>query len=341
LGLLDLAPVNPASPAESRCGRLAPLRAYLALGKPRLNTLVLATTLVGYLLATTAALDWYHLVATLAGTALAAFGANALNECIEADRDARMRRTCQRPLPAMRIAVRPALAVALTAGFCGVLLLAVRINVLAALLAAAAVLIYVLVYTPLKTRTPLCTLAGAVVGAIPPMIGWAAATGRIDLGAWLLAGILFLWQIPHALALAWLHRDDYERAGFRMLPCADPGGRLTCRAITVHALMLLPLGLAMALVGVAGSTYAIGSLLLGLGLIGPVLSLQRACSGPGARRVFVATVTYLPVLLGLMLLDRHPVRYRAEQRVDHSADTQRAFPLANARPAVFAEGHTP
>jgi protoheme IX farnesyltransferase len=341
LGSLNVAPSSLTSPPLLTRGRLAALRDYLALGKPRLNALVLATTLVGYLMARPADLSGYHLAATLAGTLLAAFGANALNAYIEADRDARMRRTRERPLPGRRIPPRPALWVALLTSLCGVLLLAGGVNLLAAFLAAAAVLIYVLGYTPLKTRTPLCTLVGAVAGAIPPIIGWAAAAGRIELGAGVLAGILFLWQVPHALALAWLHRDDYERAGFRLLPSTDSSGRLTCHAITIYALTLLPLGLTMALIGSAGPIYAVGSLLLGLGLIGAVLGLQRARNGPQARRVFLATVTYLPLLLGLMLLDRTPPARQTDERVAGFRSGPPEWPLAGVGPDVRTEVWTP
>ncbi|MBN2447871.1 MAG: protoheme IX farnesyltransferase [Phycisphaerae bacterium] len=326
---------------DSASSTAATLRDYLELGKPRLSTLVLVTTLVGYLLGAAGGWSWPHLAITLLGTALAAFGANALNEWIETDIDARMRRTCERPLPAQRVPGGSALVVALATAFCGPLLLASTINVLAGFLAAATVAIYVLAYTPMKTRTPLSTLVGAVVGAIPPMIGWAAATGRLDLAAWVLGAILFLWQIPHALALAWMYREDYERAGIRLLPSIDPGGQLTCRVIMVHTLMLLPLGLTMTLVDITGPIYAIGSLILGGWLIGRVVHLMRRGGEHSASRVFLATVMYLPLLLGLMLLDQGSIRQPPGSAPGEIVSVRSAQPLANAQPSTLPETRRP
>ena len=266
--------------------------------------LVLVTTLVGFLVASGGAVDWLRLGWTLIGTALAAFGANALNQCVEVARDARMQRTCARPLPSGKLEQQPAWTFALACGISGPVLLAVTVNELTAWLAGLTLLIYVGLYTPLKSRTPLNTLVGAVVGAIPPMMGWTAATGGVAPGAWILAGILFVWQIPHFLSLAWLYRDDYARGGFRMLPVIDQSGNLTCFVIILYSVLLLPLGLAVAFMGLAGAVYAVGSVLLGVALIVLVWRLERERTRVHARRVFLASVIYLPLLLGLMVADR-------------------------------------
>jgi protoheme IX farnesyltransferase len=180
----------------------------------------------------------------------------------------------------------------------------VGIGWLGALLAATVVLLYTLVYTPLKRRSTACTLVGAVCGAIPPMIGWAGACGRIDVGAWLLGAVLFLWQIPHFFSLAWLYRRDYARGGFRILPVVDRTGDLTCRALLLFGLLLLPLGLTVSLAGLAGPGFAFGSLILGGGWLLFNARMFRDRSAANARRVFVASLLYLPLLLGLMVADR-------------------------------------
>jgi protoheme IX farnesyltransferase len=293
-------------PAAAAPGRAStfPWAVYLELAKARLCALVLVTTTVGFILASSTTLNWPLLLATLLGTAAAAFGANAFNQYLEADRDARMRRTAGRPLPTGRLTPWQARTFALTMTITGPVLLALLAKPLAAVLALLTALIYVLGYTPLKVRTPLNTLVGAVVGAIPPMIGWAAATGRLDFGAWLLGAILFFWQIPHFLALAWLYREDYARGGFRMLPVVDHDGGLTGRIVVLYSLILLPLGLSITLAGLAGLWYAAGAALLGLGLLAAGVRLYRQRQAADARRVFLASVIYLPLLPGLMVADR-------------------------------------
>lgn len=285
-------------------GLRATVGAFLELSKARLSALVLATTAVGFVLAAGPDTGWGRLVWTLVGTALAACGANALNQCVEVRRDARMHRTRRRPLPCGRLTRRAAWLFALSTAIVGPLLLAASVNATAALLALLTVVIYVFAYTPLKLRSPFNTLVGAVCGAIPPMIGWAGAAGSLSMGAWLLAAILFVWQIPHFLALAWLYRDDYRRAGFRMLPVLDPNGRMTCRVIVLYSLTLLPVTLMLSITGMTGSVYAIGAVVLGAGLVALGLQLYRRRSASNARRLFLASVIYLPLLLGLMLLDR-------------------------------------
>jgi protoheme IX farnesyltransferase len=276
----------------------------LELTKARLVSLVVVTAAVGYIMAAPGGWSGARLAWTLAGTALAAAGSMALNQRIEADQDALMERTRHRPLPTGAIGLAWASLFGVTVATAGVVVLAWRTNLLTAALGLSVIGIYTLVYTPMKRRTTACTLAGAICGAIPPMMGWSAATGELGVGAWVLAGILFLWQIPHFLALAWLYRDDYERGGFRMLPIVDPAGDATVLMVVLYSLALLPVGLAATLSGMAGWTYAAGSLALGGALLALGGALARSRSLPAARRVFYATLVYLPLLLGLMVADR-------------------------------------
>lgn len=287
--------------------RASPLRlaVWLELSKARLVALVVFTAAVGFVLATPARPDWVRLIWTMLGTFLAAAGANALNQWLEAAPDARMERTRTRPLPARRIGHRAALAFGAASGLGGPLLLWALVGPAAALLALAALAAYVAIYTPLKQRTPLNTLAGAVVGAIPPLMGWVAAVGRLDPGAWVLGGIVFLWQIPHFLALAWLYRDDYARGGFRMLPGEDPSGALTGYVVVLYTLVLVPLTLLLTPLGVTGGWYAIGAVLLGGSLLGAGVGLEWRRTAAAARRLFVASIVYLPGLLALMVVDAH------------------------------------
>ncbi len=278
------------------------LSVYLELGKVRLSALVVVTAAVGFVLASRGAFDLAALLATIAGTALAATGASGVNQVMEIERDARMERTRTRPLPTGRMTPAHALAVSLGAIGLGVALLAVVTGPLPAALAAAAAVIYVAVYTPLKTRSTLCTLAGAVVGALPPMIGWTAASGRIETGAVLLAGILFVWQIPHFLALAWLYREEYEQGGFCMLPLVDREGKTTCWMALLYSLALIPLGLSVTAAGVAGPWFAAGSAALGVAMVAACARLLARKRRADARRVFLASLVYLPVLLILMVV---------------------------------------
>jgi protoheme IX farnesyltransferase len=280
---------------------------YLELAKARLSLLVLLTTLVGAVLGRSSGfLDNWTLLWTLLGTALAAAGANALNQWLERELDTRMERTRNRPLPAGKMSPRHALLFGMGSAVAGVAVLASLVNTLAAALALSVILFYTLVYTPLKRRSTFCTLAGAVCGAIPPMIGWAASTGRLDTGAWLLGAVLFVWQIPHFFSLAWLYRHDYARGGFRMLPVVDRAGDLTCRALLMFAMVLVPLGLTVTLTGMAGPLFALGSILLGMGWLVLGVRLYRDRSDANARKMFLGSLVYLPLLLGLMVADRGP-----------------------------------
>jgi protoheme IX farnesyltransferase len=294
-------PASPPAVSASGLGEL--LGCYLELAKARLAALVVLTAIVGYVLAARGAFDARVMLWTVLGTALTAFGANILNQWLEADRDRRMDRTRDRPLPAGRIGRRTALVWGVSSSVVGLALLALGANRLTALLAAFVILLYVLVYTPLKVRTPFNTVVGAVCGAVPPMMGWAAATDRLDLGAWILGGILFVWQVPHFLALAWLYRDDYARGGFRMMPAADPDGVVTGRAAFVYALALLPISGALSLAGVTGATYLVLSQAVGLGFAVLGWAFARERARLTARRLFLASIISLPVLLGLMVGD--------------------------------------
>jgi protoheme IX farnesyltransferase len=285
---------------------LAGVRDHLELAKARLSLMVLLTTLVGYLL-TGLGPQGLKLMWVLLGTGLSAAGANALNQWLEEVPDSLMRRTRGRPLPARRMSRGHALACGLGCAAAGVVILGVLAEPLAGSLALVNILLYTLVYTPLKRRTSFCTLAGAVCGALPPMIGWAGATGRLGVGAWLLAAILFTWQIPHFFALAWLYRHDYARAGFRMLPVVDQHGQVTFSALLLFSLALLPIGLVVTMAGIAGPVFAAGSLVLGLGWTWLGLGLYQERSDLRARRVFLASLAYLPALLLLMLVDRNPL----------------------------------
>jgi len=286
------------------------VRLYLELSKARLSLLVLLTTLVGAVLGGSDLWGWrlltWRLMWTMIGTGMAAAGANALNQWLEKERDARMERTRDRPLPQGKLSPRHALLWGMGTAVVGIVLLAWLVNSLAAILALVVVLLYTLVYTPLKRHSTFCTLVGAVCGAIPPMIGWAASTGRLDLGAWLLATILFIWQMPHFFALGWLYRRDYARGGFCMLPVVDRTGDLTCRVLVMFSLVMLPLGLMVTLTGMAGPIFALGSLLLGIGWLLLGVRLYRDRSAANARKVFLGSLVYLPLLLGLMVADRGP-----------------------------------
>ncbi|MCG3138033.1 MAG: Protoheme IX farnesyltransferase [Phycisphaerae bacterium] len=273
------------------------------LTKIRLVSLVLVTTLVGFVIAHPLGPHWHLLGWTLLGTMLTACGSNALNQWWEVARDIRMQRTQLRPLPAGRMTPATALILGSALIINGTALLWGLVNGWSALLALAAALFYVLIYTPLKPRTTLCTLVGAVVGALPPMLGWAAAVGRLDYGAWILGALLFVWQIPHFLALAWMYREDYARGGFRMLPVEDPSGQLTVRVIMIYSLLQLLISLLVRLSGLAGNWYLLLALLLGGWFIHVARLLYLTREVPQARRLFFASIAYLPLLMAGMLLD--------------------------------------
>jgi protoheme IX farnesyltransferase len=279
------------------------LGAWAELTKPGLTGLVLATTVAGYALGAAGSFDGRTFVLALLGTALLASAASALNQWWEVRWDRQMERTRNRPLPSRRLPAWAALAFGSVASLLGVAVLARSVNGLTAVLGAGTLLIYLLVYTPLKRRTTLCTIVGAVSGAIPPVMGYTAAAGTLGAGAWVLFGILFVWQVPHFLAIAWLYREDYARGGFRMLPVVDPEGRLTGRMVVLYCVALVPVSLSATLVGMSGFLYPFGAAILGTGMLGLGLNLRRERTRLAARRLFLATITYLPLLLALLALD--------------------------------------
>lgn len=277
---------------------------YLELTKPRVTSLVVATTAFGFYLGGRGGIDSPLLFKTLLGTSLVAAGTSALNMYLERENDAKMERTRRRPLPDGRLQPVQALTFATALSVAGMLQLAWAVNLLTALLAALTLASYIFLYTPMKERSPLATLVGAVPGALPPLGGWAAATGSLDAGGWSLFAILFLWQLPHSLAIGWMYREDYARGGFRILPVLDPEGTSTVRQIVVNGLALIPVSLTPVLLGVAGTWYFYGALLLGLFQLGYCLGMARTRSRARARRVVLASVLYLPALMLLMALDK-------------------------------------
>jgi protoheme IX farnesyltransferase len=290
-------------PSSAERPARALLADYLELAKARLGALVVLTTFVGYVLGARGQVSLWGLLATVIGTALSSFGANILNQWWEAGPDSLMLRTRERPLPSGRVDRRVAVILGLLTAAIGLAILAVGTNRLTTLLSLFVILLYVLIYTPLKVRTPLNTVVGAVCGAVPPMMGWAAATARLDAGAWILGGILFAWQIPHFLSLAWLYREDYARGGFRMLPAVDREGRLTGRLAFLYAAALLPITAALSAFGVTGGAFLVSSQAAGIVFVGLGWIFLRARSQRAARRLFLASILYLPVLLGLMVVD--------------------------------------
>jgi protoheme IX farnesyltransferase len=280
---------------------------FLALTKPRMVVMILVTTFVGFYLGSTGVVvDNLRLLHTLLGTALAAAGTLALNQFLERDVDARMDRTRLRPLPEGRLHPAEALAFGTMAAVAGLLYLGLTVNAVSALVTAFTVGSYLFVYTPLKQRTSLCSVLGAIPGALPPVTGWVAARGDFGPGAWVLFAILFLWQLPHSLAIGWLYRADYARAGIRLLPVIEPDGYSTGRQIVSNCLALLAVGLLPTLIGLTGSVYFLGALALGAGLLVCGVALAVSRSATDARRLVFASLVYLPVLLGLMALNRAP-----------------------------------
>ena len=284
------------------------MRDYIDLTKPRITWLILMSTGVGYFFGLRGAalgqIDWWALLHTIMGTGLIASGTAALNQWYERDADAKMRRTSHRPLPAGRLDARRALAFGAALALAGFAELAWLVNLLSGVLGMATLVSYLFLYTPLKQRSWLSTTVGAVPGAMPPMIGFAAASGALTAPAWVLFAILFLWQFPHFYAIAWMYRDDYARAGIRMLPVVEPDGHSTARQIVLFASLLIPASLAPGLLGMSGKIYLFGALALGVWFLYSGVRVATERSTLRARGVLLVSVFYLPLLYGLMLLDR-------------------------------------
>ena len=295
-----LAPVTAAALAGER-RRLAD---FIELTKPRVVAMVLMTTFVGFYLGSAGAPDYARLVPTLLGTMLAAGGTLALNQFLEREVDARMRRTRRRPLPDGRLAPAEALVFGTLLVLAGLADLVLAADPRCAVVTGLTVVLYLFAYTPLKLVTPLALVVGAVPGALPPVTGWVGARGKLGVGAAVLFAILFLWQLPHTLAIARLYRDDYARAGIRVLPVVDPGGASTERQIVAGCLALLAVGLLPTLAGLAGAVYFVGAFLLGTVFLACGLAQALAPSVTSARRLLLASVAYLPLLLMLMALDK-------------------------------------
>jgi protoheme IX farnesyltransferase len=266
--------------------------------------MVLVTTSIGFYLASWGGVQWLALVHTLIGVAMSAGGTLALNQYLERDLDARMRRTRLRPLPDGRLQPTDALLFGVAITSAGLLYLTFLVNPLSGLVTAVSVASYLFVYTPLKPRTPLCITIGAIPGALPPVTGWVAASGSIDLGAWVLFAILFLWQIPHSLAIAILYREDYARADIKLLPVVDPDGGSTGRQIVSHCLALLAVALLPTTIQLAGNLYFFLGLLLGLGFLLCGIMVATSPSAGSAKRLLWASLIYLPALLVLMAIDK-------------------------------------
>jgi protoheme IX farnesyltransferase len=289
------------------------MRDYIELTKPRITWLILMSTGIGYFFGLSGAASWWeflkaiHLVSlfhTILGTGLIASGTAALNQWYEREADCKMRRTAQRPLPSGKMSAPRALAFGAALSVAGFVELWLGVNLLSGLIGAFTLASYLFLYTPMKQRTWWSTTVGAVPGAMPPMIGYAAAAGAITRESWVLFAILFLWQFPHFYSIAWMYKEDYARAGIRMLPVVEPDCRSTARQIVLFGLALIPVSLVPAVLGMSGRLYLIGALLLGLWFLysGVRVAVERTMIR--ARAVLITSVLYLPLIYGLMLIDR-------------------------------------
>jgi protoheme IX farnesyltransferase len=299
-------PLGVVSPAASAPAVVAFRRVvdFMSLTKPRVVLMILVTTAVAYHLGSVGRPDWFQMLHTLAATALAASGTLALNQYLERDRDALMRRTQDRPIPSGRLAPHEALAFGALVTAVGLGYLAVAVGLLAAVVTLLTTILYLGAYTPLKRWTPLCTIIGAIPGALPPVTGWVAARGELGVGAGVLFAILFCWQIPHTLAIARLYREDYARAGIRMLPVVDAEGSSTERQMLAGCLALWVVALVPTLATLTGWVYFVGALVLGGAFLACAVVHAVRPSRNSARQVVLASVVYLPLLLTLMVLDK-------------------------------------
>ena len=280
------------------------MAAYVELTKPRITFLIVLTSAAGFALAAPGEVNYPALITAMVGIALLSSGIATLNQYIERDLDGLMRRTADRPLPSGKLHPNEALifGAGLTIG--AEIYLALLVNPLTALLGLTVISGYLFAYTPLKTRTTLSTMVGAFPGAVPPLIGWAAARAEIGIEAWVLFAILFLWQFPHFLAIAWMYREDYGRAGILMLPVVEPEGRVTAQQIVVYTVLLLPVSLLPAVLGTSGKIYFVGAIVLGLLFLYSSVRAAISKSRQEAKRLLLASVIYLPLLFILMVVNR-------------------------------------
>lgn len=281
---------------------------YVELTKPRLNFLVVLTTLAGYYLGMDEESTIARMIHTVVGTTLVAAGASALNQLWEKDTDRLMRRTQRRPLPDARLAPTPALWFGMALAGAGLTELWIFANPLSSVTAVATLLTYLVWYTPLKLRSSLSTIVGAIPGALPALIGWAAATGTLSAPGWVLFGIVFLWQIPHFLAIAWMHREDYARAGMPLLPVIEPDGHSTGRQAVLYAAATIPVSLMPTVYGLAGPRYLAAALVLGAIVLWLAFRFAATRSHHSARQLFFATIIYLPVLWAVLVIDHALLR---------------------------------
>jgi protoheme IX farnesyltransferase len=306
--IVDVSPA-PASNAIAAPERASKLHDLYELTKPRMNFLVVVTTMVGYYMAAPRGMggEWARLFHTLLGTALTAAGASVLNQYVERAYDALMPRTANRPLPGGRVQPLEALVLGVILSIAGTLYLSLFVNALTAALGAFTLASYVFLYTPMKRWTTLCTLVGAIPGAVPPMMGWTAVHDNLAVPAWALFGILFFWQMPHFLAIAILFKDDYAAGGFKMLPVVDQDGISTSRQIVLYAAALIPVTLFPTIAGMAGTTYFLLAAVMGLAFFGLSVQCALSRSRGDARRLFFASIVYLPLLLAAMMVDKSSI----------------------------------
>lgn len=280
------------------------LRAFMDLTKPRITFLVVLTTVAGFCLGSPTGIDWLQLMNLIVGVAVLSSGIATINQWMERDLDALMLRTRMRPLPTGRLNANQAFIFGMALIITSNIYLAILINPLTALLGVVTAASYLLIYTPLKTRSTLSTFWGAFPGAMPPLVGWVAARGQLSVEGWILFAILFLWQFPHFLAIAWMYREDYAKAGIKMLPVVEPAGKVTAQQIVTYTLLLLPVSLLPTLANISGRLYFAGAIILGLGFLYVSLRTARQKSKWQARQLLLASVVYLPILFGLMVLNR-------------------------------------
>jgi protoheme IX farnesyltransferase len=277
---------------------------YIELTKPRITLMVVLTTITGFLLANPDSIAFILLVHTVVGTALIAAGASALNMVLEWESDSKMRRTERRPIPSGKLSVSQSILFGCTIAVAGVYYLLYFVNFLTCLLGIISLSLYLLAYTPLKKKTSLCTIIGAIPGAIPPVMGWTAARNSLNFEACWLFAILFLWQLPHFLAIAWLYREDYARGGFPMLPVSDQSGRRTSRQIIFQSISLVIVSLLPSMFGNFGRIYFAGAILLGAVFLFMAIRLSRTRTNVSARNLLLTSVIYLPLLMGLMVIEK-------------------------------------
>ena len=279
------------------------LAAYLELTKPRIAFMLVLTSAAGFYLGTGKDFDFLLFVNSMTGIALLAFGVATLNQVWERRTDALMERTAKRPLPTQKITPTEALIFGILLCVIAEIYLAFLVNNLTAILGLIVIVGYVLLYTPLKTRTSMSTAVGAIPGAMPPLMGWTSSANEITLGAWILFALLFLWQFPHFLAIAWMYREQYAKAGIKMLPVVEPEGKITARQIVIFTILLLPVSLMPYFFGVSGVIYLVGASLLGIWFLWASIQAARAKTNEKARSLLLVSVLYLPLIFALMVFN--------------------------------------